>query len=92
MLNHFNITLYGTVQGVFLRRTVEHEAQKRGIFGFVRNDPDGTVYIEAEGDEEKLNEFTQWLKQGADGGGDYKITQVDVEPGQFKAYDTFEIR
>ena len=97
MLNHLNITLYGKVQGVFLRRTVQHEAERRGISGFVRNETDGTVYIEAEGDVEKITQFVSWLKAGAgsaDGGagGDFKITQVDADPGQFKAYDSFEIQ
>ena len=92
MLDHLNITLYGQVQGVFLRRSVHHEAHRQGIFGFVRNEKDGTVYIEAEAPEEVLNQFVAWLKSGADGEGDYKISQVEVSKGQFKAYSEFEIR
>ena len=92
MLDHLNITLYGQVQGVFLRRTVQHEAERQGIAGFVRNEPDGTVYIEAEAEEEKLKKFVDWLKAGAGGGGDFKITQVEVEKGAFKAFSEFEIR
>lgn len=91
MLNHLNITLYGRVQGVFLRRTVEKEANRLRIFGFVRNEPDGTVYIEAEGPEETLKNFTNWLKAGA-GEGDYEIREVEAQSGTFKAYDRFEIR
>ena len=80
-----------------MRRTIEHEAERKGIFGFVRNEPDGTVYIEAEGDEKTLDEFAAWLKAGAGsadagGGGDYKISQVEAEKGQFKAFSGFEIR
>ena len=92
MFDHVNIILFGQVQGVFLRRTVEHEAERKGISGFVRNEKDGTVYIEAEGPEAVLSEFVNWLKAGAGGEGDYKIAQVEVSKGQFRAYDIFEIK
>ena len=91
MLNHLNITLYGTVQGVFLRRTVEKVANQIGVFGFIKNEPDSTVYIEAEADAEILQKFVDWLKAGA-GEGDYKIAQVETAPGTFKAFDKFEIK
>ncbi len=91
MLKHFNIMLYGNVQGVFLRRTVKHEAGRRGITGLVRNEADGTVYIEAEGNEEVLPEFVQWLKSGG-GEGDYQIKEVDTEEGSFQGYTAFEIK
>ncbi len=91
MLNHLNITLYGTVQGVFLRRTVQKEAQRVGIFGFIKNASDGTVYIEAEASEEILSKFVAWLRVGA-GEGDYKISQVESASGTFKAFDKFEIK
>lgn len=92
MINHFNITVYGEVQGVFFRRTIKHEANRRGIAGFVRNELDGTVYIEAEAEEKVLDEFVVWLKSGAGAGGDYKISQVEVQPGHFKAFTGFEIK
>lgn len=92
MINHLNITLYGQVQGVFLRRTVQHEAERKGISGFVRNETDGTVYIEAEGPEEILNQFVSWLKAGAGGGGDFQISEVETEKGVFKMFEGFDIK
>ena len=92
MIQHLNITLYGQVQGVFLRRTVEHEANRRGIVGCVRNEPDGTVYVESEAEEATLKKFVEWLKAGASGGGDFQIAQVEIEEGTFKAFSEFEIR
>lgn len=97
MLSHLNIYVYGRVQGVFLRRTVKHEASRQGISGFVRNEPDGSVYIEAEGDAEIIRVFVEWLKAGAGsddagGDGDYEITRVETEDGTFKAYSQFEIK
>ena len=94
MFEHLNISLYGKVQGVFLRRTVRHEAVRIGLKGFVENKPDGSVYIEAEGKPEKLEEFVSWLKSGAGASdGDYKIGRVEVDKGGFKAFDEeFEIK
>jgi len=39
-------------------------AEENGIRGFVRNDPNGSVYIEAEGEESQLEIFTDWCRQG----------------------------
>ena len=91
MIQHTNITLYGKVQGVFMRRTIKQEARRLGVFGFVRNDPDGTVYIEAEADEPVLEQFILWLKTGG-GGGLHEIQTADVSEGEFKAFDRFEIK
>lgn len=52
------------MQGVFFRYSARDKADKLGINGFVRNEPDGSVYIEAEGEEESLNEFLEWCRLG----------------------------
>jgi acylphosphatase len=64
MIKHFNIKVYGRVQGVFFRASTKTQADALGINGFVRNEKDETVYIEAEGEEENLNKFLEWCKQG----------------------------
>ena len=61
---HLNITVKGTVQGVFFRASTRLKAIELGIKGFVENHKDGTVYIEAEGSKEQLNKFTEWCKLG----------------------------
>jgi len=64
MKNALAITISGRVQGVGFRFSTVHKAQEMGIAGFVRNQPDGSVYIEAEGEPDKLNEFVKWCWQG----------------------------
>ena len=86
MINHLNITIYGDVQGVFFRRTVKHAARRLGISGFVRNESDGSVYLEAEADGKVLEKFTDWLKAGASA-GPHKVSRVEVKEGKFKAWD-----
>jgi acylphosphatase len=60
----YKIHVTGRVQGVGFRWSAAREAHERGIKGFVRNLPDGSVYIEAEGTAEQLNLFVEWCKRG----------------------------
>lgn len=58
------INVYGHVQGVFFRYTTRKVARKLGLTGIVKNMPDGSVYIEAEGSEDKLKELLNFSKKG----------------------------
>ena len=51
---HLSIRVTGKVQGVFFRASTREEAQRLGLCGWVRNEADGSVRIEAEGDEPLL--------------------------------------
>ncbi len=63
---HLKIKVTGKVQGVWFRKYTKDQAQALNIKGFVRNEPDGSVYIEAESAQEKqIHKFLQWLHQGA---------------------------
>lgn len=54
----------GRVQGVFYRASAREKAVQLGVSGFVRNEPDGSVYIEASGDKEGLQQFVAWCRKG----------------------------
>lgn len=58
------IKIFGRVQGVGFRYYTEREARKLGIAGFVQNKPDGSVYVEAEGDEAAMELFLKWCRTG----------------------------
>ncbi len=62
MLLH--IIFAGRVQGVGFRRFVKDKADKYGIKGYVRNLPDGTVEVLAEGEEEILKIFFEAIENG----------------------------
>ena len=47
------IRVYGSVQGVGFRYRTEHAAESVGATGWVRNDPDGSVFMEIQGTEEQ---------------------------------------
>lgn len=56
--------VFGHVQGVFFRDTTRRHAQQRDITGWVRNEPDGTVQVVAEGAEEELEQLLSFLHRG----------------------------
>jgi len=62
MKTHYNIWVKGVVQGVFFRKFTRNKAVELQITGFVRNLPDGRVYIEAEGEPEHMQLLIEWIK------------------------------
>lgn len=58
------IRVYGRVQGVGFRYSARGEAHNRGVVGFVHNEDDGSVYIEAQGEAESLKKFLAWCHKG----------------------------
>ena len=61
---HYSIRVTGKVQGVFYRASARAEAERLGLKGFVRNESDGSVYAEAEGEAEALELFLAWCRRG----------------------------
>jgi acylphosphatase len=60
----YRLRIYGKVQGVFFRKYAQMTAQSLGLGGFVRNEPDGSVYAEVEGPPEAVENF---VKMGPSG-------------------------
>lgn len=89
MLKHLNIKIFGRVQGVFFRVTTQKKAEELGLNGFVKNDLDGSVHIEVEGDEQPLKQFIDWCFNGPKYA---EVKNISVEEGAVGQYDHFEIR
>ncbi len=83
------IKVFGKVQGVFFRATTKTQADNLGLAGWVRNEPDKTVLIEAEGREDKMNTFIEWCKEGPQFA---KVSSVSVEAIDVKKREGFEVR
>ena len=75
----YKIHVRGRVQGVGFRWSAAKEARSRGITGYVKNLPDGSVYIEAEGSREQLDFFTEWCRRGP-GFGNVESVNIDTLP------------
>jgi len=54
----------GRVQGVFYRQMTRQEGRRMGLWGWVRNLPDGRVEVWAQGDEDAVERFVDWLWEG----------------------------
>ena len=70
------IRVYGKVQGVGFRYYTNKKAAELNISGFVQNKPDGSVYIEAEGNHTDLLAFIDWCNIGPQWS---RVTKVDSQ-------------
>jgi len=78
----------GEVQGVGFRYTAQRLAAGFPIAGYVKNLPDGTVELVAEGEPDQVNAF---LTAIADRMADY-ITDTAVNDCSGSSYKDFQIR
>ncbi len=83
------IIVTGKVQGVFFRASAKEVAEQLNIKGFAQNQPDGSVRIEAEGDEENLNQFVEWCKQGPPRA---EVKNVQITEEELNNFTRFEIK
>jgi acylphosphatase len=85
---HYKITVIGKVQGVWFRKYTREAALSFGVKGLVENSDDGSVYVEAEGSQDDLDQFLLWLHQGSPMS---RVDKVTHREGQPVGYSTFEI-
>ncbi len=88
MLKHLNIGIFGRVQGVAFRHHTQLKADALHLYGFVRNEPDGSVYIEIEGEKESLDQFVDWCHQGSPRS---EVNRVEVKTGNLKYFSNFNV-
>lgn len=74
------LRIKGQVQGVFYRVSAQEEAKRLGIVGLARNEVDGSVLIEAEGEPDKLKAFVAWCRKGPDTASVEDIEIREIEP------------
>lgn len=90
MIPHYNIKVEGRVQGVFFRVSTQKEAIRLGLKGFIRNEHDGSVYIEVEGKQEKIDQLLTWVGLGGPPRGE--VHNYDCQEGPYQNFRSFEIR
>ncbi|HXK35208.1 MAG TPA: acylphosphatase [Candidatus Paceibacterota bacterium] len=86
MKHHKNFRFNGAVQGIFFRQFVKDLADKLGLVGIIRNEPDGSVYAEVEGEEEDINKLLGAAKKGP-----AKIENITVTTSDLKNFPDFRI-
>ena len=90
MVTRLHLKIYGDVQGVFFRANTQSAASKIGVSGWVRNLPDGSVEVLAEGEKEKLEKLLRWCRHGP-----ASATVERIEEGWSegkKEFSDFEVR
>lgn len=67
MVTRQRIIFQGRVQGVGFRARARNAAHRHPVTGWVRNEPDGTVMLEAQADEDTLAKFLTDLRRQTSG-------------------------
>lgn len=88
-MKHKKIIVKGLVQGVGFRYFCAHKAFELSIKGYARNMDDGSVLIEAEGDEGMLEEFIKSIKIGPPMA---KVNSIKIEDLEYEGkFNSFRI-
>lgn len=89
-MKRIHLIVHGRVQGVFYRDNTQKKASELGLKGFVRNLPNGTVEVVAEGPEDKLNELINFCRNNP---GSSNVDKVEVKEEKVtNEFDWFGIR
>jgi acylphosphatase len=82
------LKVLGRVQGVAFRWEAQKAADRLGVTGWVRNEPDGTVRAFAQGDESAVDAFVEWCRQGPPSA---RVSNVAVMAAAPTSAHSFEI-
>ena len=63
-MRRVRVLISGRVQGVFFRGSTKHKSDSIGLFGWVKNNLDGTVEAVFEGEDEKIEQILKWCRRG----------------------------
>jgi acylphosphatase len=89
MKKGFLVKITGNVQGVGFRANAKKQAELLDLAGFVQNQADGSVLIEAEGDESALQALLEWCRQGSQAA---TVNKVDYQEIKVQNYQGFSVR
>lgn len=90
MIKNVSLKVFGTVQGVGFRYSTQKLALSLGILGYVKNNNDGTVSINAQGPDKKINLFIEKIKQGPALFGNVDKVEINFNEN-VKKYSNFSI-
>lgn len=81
------VRVLGWVQGVAFRWTCQLEAERHGVSGWVRNEPDGSVLARFEGESGAVDALVDWCRTGPSGARVERLDVRDVEPAGPTGFD-----
>ncbi len=86
---NYKVQVKGKVQGVSYRFSAHAVALRLGLYGYVKNLPNGDVFMEIEGAEVQINKMIDWCQVGPPLA---KVTEVEATEDQVKNFHSFEIK
>jgi acylphosphatase len=72
--------VHGFVQGVFFRDSTSRLAEREGVAGWVRNNPDGTVEAVFEGENDAVERLLGFVHEGPRGADVSGVETFEEEP------------
>lgn len=63
-IRRISVNVKGVVQGVYFRAFTKESADEIGLSGWAKNLDDGSVQIEAQGNDSQLQNFLQMVRKG----------------------------
>ncbi len=86
MVKHFEIKVYGRVQGVGFRYAVRNKALLLNLKGWVENLSDGSVRTAVQGDEADCRLFIHWCREGSGFSWVERLEILEKEPEALKTF------
>jgi acylphosphatase len=74
-----HVQVLGRVQGVGFRWFVRERARRRGLAGWVRNNPDGTLELVASGADPDIRRFLDEVRDGPAGARVEELRSLPTE-------------
>lgn len=89
-MQRLSAQITGRVQGVGFRNFTQRTASRLGLVGWVRNEPDGSVRLEAEGSSDDLESLHTAVQEGPRMA---RVESVDADLGDATGeFETFRVR
>ena len=88
-MKSYKLWIEGKVQGVWYRASAKKQAEILDVMGFIENEPDGSVYAEAEGQSDQVKLFIDWCKIGSQFAS---VTSVKIEEQDVQGFIGFDVK
>jgi acylphosphatase len=81
------LVVSGRVQGVFFRDSLREVADRAGVAGWARNEPDGTVAVVLEGPTSAVQRVVEYCRKGPRQAHVEGVEVVDEEPERLIGFE-----
>ena len=89
MIKHFEIRVYGRVQGVGFRAASRNQARSQKLKGWVKNLYDGSVLTAIQGDETACGKYIQWCRNGT---GYSWVERIEISEKEPEILQSFKVK